>query len=113
MTFSASLNEPGSISWALPLASNASHSQLPSSVQLLSAADPSQFFQTGRTPTGTAQVQAALAAANATVTGLASETLFTLVLAARDAAPQANYVPAVVLLQLAAPDVRPPVFTSE
>jgi len=82
-------------------------------VQLLSAADPSQFFQTGHTPTGTAQVQAPSAAANAAVPGLASETVYTLVLAARDAAPQANYIPAVVLLQLAAPDVRPPVFISK
>lgn len=109
LAFSVSLNEAGSIAWALPMAANTS--LLPSPQQLLGAADPSQLFLPGSTPKGSAQVPAAAALANATVVGLASQTAYTLVLSARDAASAPNYIPVLVTVQLAAPDVRPPTFT--
>jgi hypothetical protein len=109
MTFSVGLNEPGSIAWALPMAANTS--MLPTPQQLLGAVDPSQFFLPGSTPKGSAQVPAAAALPNATVVSLASQTAYTLVLSARDAAPALNYIPSLVTVQLTAPDVRPPAFT--
>lgn len=93
--------------------SNASLSTLPSPQQLLEAQDASHFFVAGGTPDGTMPVPAAgLAANNTTVVGLASQTQYMLVLAARDAAaPVPNAIRTLVLLQLSAPDVKPPVFT--
>lgn len=112
LSFSAGLNEPGSITWVLARAANASNtSQLPSPMQLLGATDASAFFIAGSTPTGSMTVTAAGLAVNATVPALASQMGYTLVVAAKDAAPQANFIPALMLLQLTAPDVRPPTFT--
>lgn len=112
IAFSARLNEPGSIAWVLPLAANASNgSALPTPEEMLGAADASRFFLAGDTPTGSMQAAVASALQNATLTGLASDTAYTLVLSARDAAPLPNYIPEVMLLQLVAPDVRPPMFT--
>jgi hypothetical protein len=109
LKFSTSLSEPGSIVWVLPLATNTSRLPTPSQLQL--ATDASLFFLAGSTPYGPMQFPAAGAWANATVTGLASDTQYTMVVSAKDVAPQANYVPSLVLLQLTAPDVRPPLFT--
>jgi hypothetical protein len=93
----------------LPLATNTS--SLPTPSQLQMAADASLLFLAGGTPYGPMQFPAAGSRANATVTGLASDTKYTLAVSARDAAPQANYIPSLVLLQLTAPDVRSPLFT--
>jgi hypothetical protein len=112
IAFSAHLNEPGSIAWALPLAANASNaSALPTPTEMLGAADASRFFLAGHTPTGRMQALAAGVLQNATVTGLASDTAYTMVLSARDAAPLPNYIPQLKLVQLVALDVRPPLFT--
>jgi hypothetical protein len=111
LAFSVSLDEPGSAAWVVALASNASLPQLPFPAALVGAADASQFFLAGSTPAGSMQLAAAGAPANASITGLASQTNYSLVLAAKDAAPLPNYIPTLVVLPLAAPDVRPPVFT--
>lgn len=111
LSFSAGLNEPGSLAWALPLAANAT--LLPSPEQLLGVADASQFFVAGQTPKGAAHIPAAAVVSNATVVSLASQAAYTLVLSARDAAPAPNHIASVVTLQLTAPDVRPPAFTGE
>jgi hypothetical protein len=113
LSFTTQLNEPGNVAWVLPLASNARLPDLPGPVELLGASDGSQFFVAGATPTGTMQMPTSAVRENATVTGLASETRYTLLLSAKDAAPVANYVPSLVLLNLTAPDVRPPVFTGK
>jgi hypothetical protein len=113
ISFTTQLNEPGSVAWALPLSTNASVAALPSPVQLLDASNGSQFFVPGTTPVGSMQMPAATVVGNATVTGLASETRYTLAMSAKDAAPLENYISSLVLLNLTAPDVRPPLFTGK
>lgn len=113
ISFTTQLNEPGSVAWVLPLSSNASVGDLPGPVHLLDAADGSQFFVPGTTPAGTMQMPTSTEVENATIAGLASETRYTLLMSAKDAAPVANYIPSLVLLNLTAPDVHPPVFTGK
>jgi hypothetical protein len=115
LTFTAGLNEPGSISWLLAAdAALPAQLQLPSPKQLMAADGTSRMFAnaTVQPPSGSSAVNSSAASTNTTLTGLVSETAYTLVLAARDAAvPAPNYLPQLRQLQLVAPDVTPPVFT--
>lgn len=108
LTSSTSLDEAGVVAWVL-MRNSSRPATLPTPQQLLAAGSNI----TGLVPGTLASGSISTAMANTTVPGLASQTVYVLLLAARDAAPQPNYQSQLALLMLTAPDVTPPVFKSE
>lgn len=114
LTFATRLNEPGNILWAL-----LPYAQLPASLPTLQQVFNRSSNISAVLPGAVATGSLASTDTNTTVAGVGSDTVFVLVLAARDAAkaadgsPQPNYMPMLTQLALTAPDVTPPVFTGK
>jgi hypothetical protein len=103
LTFSTILSEPGEVAWML-LPAAGLNSTLLTSEQLMAGSS---------NLTGLAHGAIGTVNASTTAPDLPDQTVYVLVLAARDAAPVPNYVLQPVQLQLTAPDVTPPNFTGK
>lgn len=114
LTFSSALSEPGTIAWAL-LPADQLPPELPAPQQLLASggSNVTDAFPAGAVTASDALTLNDTAAINTTISGLASQARFVLLLAARDAAPTPNLLPSLRSLALTSPDITPPVFTSE
>lgn len=111
--FSTHLSEPGEVVWAL-VANDSLPATLPTPQQLFNSIENVKAVLPGAIAAG----NIAAVDANSSAAELASDTLYVLFLAARDAATAAdgtatpNYMPRLSQLTLTAPDVTPPEFSS-